>query len=209
MAVASSLCGCGGGGGGGSAIPQSIAPALPRNHAPTIAGRPLLTVLQGTQYGFTPIASDADDDALTFAASGLPAWAKIDATTGRVSGSPAPADVGTSGSVSISVSDGIATVTLPAFAIEVVATATGAASLSWLPPTENDDGTPLTDLAGYKIYWGVSVGDYPNVVEIKEAGLTRYLVEQLTPAKWFFVVTAVNSGGVESEVSNLSIRSVR
>jgi hypothetical protein len=169
----------------------------------------LLTVLQGTQYGFTPVASDADDDALTFTASGLPAWAKLDASTGRVSGSPSPADVGPTSTLSITVSDGIATAALPPFAIEVVATATGAAWLSWLPPTENDDGTPLTDLAGYKIYWGASVGDYPNTVEVKDAGLTRYLVEQLTPAKWFFVVTAVNSSGTESDVSNLSIRSVR
>jgi hypothetical protein len=30
----------------------------------------------------------------------------------------------------------------------------GQATLSWDPPTTNVDGTPLTDLAGYKVYYG-------------------------------------------------------
>ena len=42
------------------------------------------------------------------------------------------------------------------------AVAVGSATLSWTPPTQNMDGTPLTNLAGYRVYWGTSLGDYPN-----------------------------------------------
>ena len=35
---------------------------------------------------------------------------------------------------------------------------TGTATLSWVPPTENTDGTPVTTLTGYHIYYGTSEG---------------------------------------------------
>jgi hypothetical protein len=47
--------------------------------------------------------------------------------------------------------------------------------LSWTPPTENDDGTALTDFDGYKIYWETTPGNYPNSVTIDE-GLTTKVV---------------------------------
>jgi len=35
----------------------------------------------------------------------------------------------------------------------------GSALLSWNAPSTNEDGTPLTDLAGYKIYYGTATGN--------------------------------------------------
>jgi hypothetical protein len=82
-----------------------------------------------------------------------------------------------------------------------VTTAKGAPTLSWTPPTRNDDGTPLK-LTGYRIYWGHSEGHYPFSVTLNNPGLTRYVVEGLKPATWYFVATAL-SGEVESEPSNV------
>jgi hypothetical protein len=97
---------------------------------------------------------------------------------------------------------------LPAFSIAVVATATGSAALTWNPPTQNTDGSALTNLAGYKVYWGPAEGDYTNSVAITNAGLSSFVVDQLTPARWYFALTAVNAVGAESSHSNIASKQV-
>ncbi len=92
-------------------------------------------------------------DTLTFSISGKPAWATFDAATGKLSGAPKAQDVATYSNIVISASDGKVSVNLAMFSISVVATATGAATISWTPPTTYTDGSALT-VAGYRIYWG-------------------------------------------------------
>ncbi len=77
----------------------------------------------------------------------------------------------------------------------------GAVTLSWTAPTLNTDGSPLTDLAGYKIYYGTEPGHYPETIELINPGLTTYVVEYLMPNNYYFVVTAINSKGIESHYS--------
>ena len=82
---------------------------------------------------------------------------------------------------------------LPAFAIAVQALATGSATLSWTPPTQNSDGSPLVDLAGYKIYWGTASGSYTSVVQLGNPGLATYVVDGLASgATYYFAVSAFN-----------------
>jgi hypothetical protein len=81
---------------------------------------------------------------------------------------------------------------IPAFA--------GSATLSWNPPTTNTDGTHLTDLAGFKIYYGTSSGNYTQVVN---AGyVTTYTVNNLNSGTYYFVATAYDTSGNESGYSN-------
>ncbi len=202
------LAGCGDGGSSSSAQSTPPPPSGGGNHAPTISGSPSGTVMQNSTFSFMPTASDADGDTLTFSIDHAPAWASFNTATGLLSGTPSPADVGTTASITISVTDGTATVSLQAFAIQVVATSTGSATLTWTPPTTNTDGSPLTDLAGYRVYWGTSAGNYPNSVLISNPGLTSYVVDQLTPATWFFVTTAVNAQGIESSLSNVGSKTI-
>ena len=84
----------------------------------------------------------------------------------------------------------------------VESTGKGTALVSWTPPTDNTDDSTLTDLAGFKIYYGMFPGDYDNTITINNAGLSSFLVENLHAADWFFVVTAINSSGIESSYSN-------
>ncbi len=77
----------------------------------------------------------------------------------------------------------------------------GSATLSWYPPTENGDGSYLEDLAGYRIYYGRSAKKLDRAITIDNPGLTRYVVENLSPARWHFAMTSVNSRGVESKRS--------
>jgi hypothetical protein len=73
-------------------------------------------------------------------------------------------------------------------------------NLAWESPTTNDDGTLLTDLAGYKIYHGTSPGDYTTVIDV--GMITQYTVKGLEPGFNYFVVTAYNITRNESAYSN-------
>jgi hypothetical protein len=184
-------------------------PALPANAAPTISGAPALSVVQNAAYRFAPQANDADGDVLHFTVANKPIWASFNATTGALTGTPSAADIGSYGGITIRVSDGELSAQLPAFSIVVEATALGSATLSWTPPTQNVDGSPLLDLAGYRVYWGSSSSTYTSSVEIANSGVTAYVVENLSSGTHFFAVTALSSRGTESSFSNEAMKTVR
>lgn len=179
------------------------------NSAPQISGTASGSVKVGESYSFTPTASDPDGDTLTFSISGLPPWANFNASTGQISGTPGAGDVGTSANIYITVSDGQASATLAPFSITVQAISLGSVTLSWTPPTENEDGSALIDLAGYKIYWGTMPGNYPNSVTINNASVSIYIVENLSPGTYEFVATSFNASGVESRFSNTATKVVQ
>jgi putative Ig domain-containing protein len=189
----------------------SIAVSEPANRAPVISGTPPTQVMQGTQYSFTPTASDPDaGDTLTFSIQNKPTWATFSTSTGALQGTPGAGDVGTTTNIVISVRDpDNASAALNAFNIAVQSTATGSALLTWVPPTQNTDGTPLVNLNGYKVYWGTTQGNYPNAVTLDDQpGLASYVVDNLTPGTYFFVVTALNALGVESQFSSPASKTI-
>jgi len=183
-------------------------PPVVQNNPPTISGNPQTAVMMGDGYSFMPTASDPDGDALTFNVTNLPVWASFDAGTGEISGQPSLADVGIFSQVRVSVSDGSDSASLPAFDITVAQAALGSMTLSWTPPLENTDGTALTDLAGYRIYYGETQGQYPNKVVIDAPGIASYVVENLLPKTYYVVATSVNASGVESAYSNVAVKTV-
>lgn len=77
-------------------------------------------------------------------------------------------------------------------------TTTGSTTLDWIPPTRNSDGTALTNLAGYIVYYGTSPTNLNRSVKITNPGLTAYTVTNLASGKWYFAITSVSSSGVES-----------
>lgn len=79
----------------------------------------------------------------------------------------------------------------------------GQATLSWTAPDENTDGTPVTNLAGYRIYYGTVADALDQVIDIPSVGLTTYVVENLTVGTYFFSIRAYNSAGAESALSNI------
>ena len=74
----------------------------------------------------------------------------------------------------------------------------GSATLSWQAPSTRTDGTPLTNLAGFRIRYGTSSGSYPNVIQIPNAGLSSAVVGNLPPATYYFVISAYDTAGAES-----------
>jgi hypothetical protein len=80
---------------------------------------------------------------------------------------------------------------------------TGAATLDWMPPTENTDGSVLTNLAGYTVYYGTSAGNLTQSVKITNPGLTAYTLSNLPTGTWYFAVTSYSSTGIESSRSGV------
>lgn len=209
------VSGCGGGDDGGETAssaeatsPEAGTTTDSGNQAPKISGTAPTAISAGMVYNFTPTASDADGDALTFSIQNKPSWANFTAATGKLTGTPTAGEVGTYSNVAISVSDGKATAVLGTFSVAVNAISDGRVTLSWTAPTENTDGTPLTDLSGYKIHYGTSAGTLDQTVEVSTLGISSYVVENLAPATWYFAVTAVTSSGLESSLSNVANKKI-
>lgn len=213
-ACATALSAClGGGGGSSSATPAAnnvvdtnlAKPRTPNgkrsqatNSVPTISGSPAREGTVAQAYGFTPSASDADGDTLTFLIQNKPDWATFDPATGRLSGTPTEGDVGSYTNITISVTDGVSSAALSPFTLSVVALADGKVTLSWTPPTSNVDGTTLTNLAGYKIYYGQNSASLTTVVQVG-VEITSAVIENLSTGTWYFAMSSYNSSGVESE----------
>ena len=79
-----------------------------------------------------------------------------------------------------------------------VTTVNGVATLDWQPPTENSDGSALTNLAGYTVYYGTSPDNLAQSVKVSNPGLTAYAVTGLSSGTWYFAVTSYSADGVES-----------
>jgi hypothetical protein len=178
------------------------------NRAPTISGTPLLSINVSSTYSFQPSASDADGNPLTFSIQNRPAWASFSTSTGRLSGIPSLTDVATFANIIISVSDGTATASLPAFSLSVLQASTGNATVSWTAPTTNSDGTALTDLASYRILYGRATNTLDQSAQVNNPGLTSYTVENLAQGTWYFAVVAVNTAGTTSDPSNVTSKAI-
>jgi hypothetical protein len=77
-------------------------------------------------------------------------------------------------------------------------TVNGVATLDWMPPTENNDGSALTNLAGYTVYYGTDRNDLSQSVKVSNPGLASYAVTGLSSGTWYFAVTSYSADGVES-----------
>ena len=202
------LSACGGGGNGAATVVPDPPPPPPPpvvNTPPTIGGPPPTTVVQDTPYSFQPTASDADGDTLTFSINLTPVWASFDTATGELTGTPGGVDIGTTSGIIISVADDEDSASLPPFDLTVTAVVLGSALVSWMPPTENTDGSMLNDLDGFKLYYGTSPGSYSQEIDLDNSGLVSFMIENLAPGTYYFAVSAYdiadNEGPRSIEVS--------
>ncbi len=179
------------------------------NRPPTISGSPPTSAREGQVYAFTPSANDADGDTLTFSIANRPVWASFNTSIGALTGTPGIGTVGNYANVTIGVGDGSATVSLPAFAIAVAQASLGSATLSWQAPSTRTDGTPLTNLDGYRIHYGTAVGSYPNLIDIANESLTSAVISNLPPATYYFVISAYDTTGAESAYAGPASKTIQ
>jgi len=80
--------------------------------------------------------------------------------------------------------------------------------VTWSAPTANTNGSALTDLAGYTIYYGTSPTALTHSVQVSNAGATDYVVQGLASGTWYFAVTANTSAGLQSSYSAIVSRTI-
>ena len=109
------------------------------------------------------------------------------------SGSPS----GSSSAASASASTGATSTTSPAN------TTAKSTMLSWSPPTQNSDGSSLSNLAGYTLHYGTSSEDYTGSIEITNPTATSYVLSDSSfpPGKYYFAISAYNAQQVSSSLS--------
>jgi hypothetical protein len=78
----------------------------------------------------------------------------------------------------------------------------GVATVSWMAPTHNSDGSKITDLSGYAIYYGTSSENLNESVQISDPTTTTYTVKKLKPGTtYYFSVVAFTAGGIRGAPS--------
>lgn len=217
LMASAAITACGGGDGdasttspGSTSSPGSASASTPSTSTPStatrpsISGTPVTRVQAGAAYSFTPTVQSAGG-AVSFSISNKPAWASFSTVTGALTGTPGPGDVGTFPNIVITANNAAGSAALPAFSIEVsspaVANKSMSATLLWQPPTENVDGTPVSNLAGYNIYVGPSPDELTTKITVTNPGLTAYTIADLSAGTYYFGISAYTTDGVESEIA--------
>lgn len=98
---------------------------------------------------------------------------------------------------------------LPVLAIVVVLAGLAYAAsvtLSWNAPTTYTDGSPvaLSDIGGYKIYYGHATRTYTSIVSVANpmTAIVTSTLSSLPTGTYYFAVTAYGTDGIESDYSN-------
>jgi hypothetical protein len=71
-------------------------------------------------------------------------------------------------------------------------------TIAWDAPALKDDGTVLTDLAGYRLYYGQRSGDYPYMLEIDDPAATMAVLTLPADGTWYVSAKSYRINGVES-----------
>ena len=214
--VAMAFChGCGGSGATSSkkqpdaSTPAPLStPVVSANQAPTISAETAAYARVGEQFNFQPNATDPDSDKLTFSVQNLPAWARFDSASGLISGTPGSSDVGEYEAITVTVADAAHHTATSLFSITVIGGATGIATLKWETPPAKVDGSPLDDLAGYRIVYGRTAEDLDHSIFIQDPAQTSYEFTSLDSGIWYFAVIAVNANGLEGPASTAAMKSI-
>ncbi len=110
--------------------------------------------------------------------------------------------------ITVTAEDTAGTTTSRSIVINRESSQTGSVALSWIAPTARTDGSPLTNLAGYTVFYGRMSGIYDNQIDINNPGILTYVVENLVSGDWYFALTAYDSQGLESDRSNEVLREI-
>jgi hypothetical protein len=92
--------------------------------------------------------------------------------------------------------------------VSVTAPTTGSATVMWTPPTLNADGTPVTTLSGYTVYYGTTQGSLSQSVTVTGASTSSYTVTGLASGTWYFAVAADAVDGTQSAQSSVGSKTI-
>ena len=78
----------------------------------------------------------------------------------------------------------------------------------WSRPVENTDGSPLTNLSGYVLYYGTGF-PVPYSAIFIDASATSLEIQNLSPGNWYFQIESVNAEGMSSELSPTVFKTIQ
>lgn len=196
---AASIAACSGGGGGGSAYQGGGADQTGLTVTITNPGAPEIDTTDDSMSlsgnarspgGVTSVSWETDRGS-EGSASGTDSWTASDI----------PLELGAN-TITVTATNAAGQTRSDTIVINRESGGTGSVTLSWIPPTERTDGTPLQTLAGYKISYGRMSEVYDYTINLDNPGLASYVVEDLVPGDWYFVMAAYDTEGLESDYSN-------
>lgn len=76
------------------------------------------------------------------------------------------------------------------------------AVLSWTTPTQNTDGTPLTDATGYRIYYGPNAANPESMLEVSDPAAVTLTIDHLGTGTYYFSISTLSATGGEGPKSN-------
>jgi hypothetical protein len=199
FSMACCIAGCSGG-SGAAANADSASSTSPSSNptasnpvtatvSPSIAGEPLAAVAVGSAYSFSPQSSPSGAT-VRFSVTNQPSWTKFDVTTGTLSGTPAESNIGSTGPITIAVSDGVKSAALAPFSITVnpatskllTATNNGAACMAATLPSAD------TLFASKKRVFAHYFASFPLSIDNKSSASdyynTQYLNKEGESSKW-------------------------
>ncbi len=193
--------GCGGGSGDKSEAPNPT-PEPPQNSAPTIS---ITSPENNSNFNvndtltFTATAQDDEDGNIS---NDIIWFSDIHGEIGKGASITASLDAAVH-VITAEVSDSEGLEARSQINIDIFEN-TGFADISWVAPSKNTNDTDLTDLAGFKVYYGQSQDTLNNFVTIENPQALNYRINNLaTQRTYYFAVTAYNSLGTESEPSEI------
>jgi hypothetical protein len=86
--------------------------------------------------------------------------------------------------------------------------ATGSATLTWSAPTLETNGSPITGLAGFNIYYGNSPTSLTRVVAVNSPSASSYQISSLAAGTWYFAIAAYNEQAEESPRSGVVSKTI-
>jgi hypothetical protein len=77
-------------------------------------------------------------------------------------------------------------------------------NLSWTAPSQRENNEPisLSEIAGYKVYYGTEARHYPQSVNIEDSSATGYTFRNLSAGTYHFALTTYDTAGRESQYSS-------
>lgn len=167
-----------------------------------VSGVPPETAVVGEPYEFVPTVANAILPDLQFAYINRPSWSESYRRSGAIMGTPS--EPGVFSDIQIEAWDGVHFGISAPFTITVVAPgsrSSGSVTLRWVRPTENIDGSALTNLAGYLIRYGTSAAALNARVRVESADSTTAEIENLSPGKWYFEVAGITDANLQGRFS--------
>ncbi len=85
----------------------------------------------------------------------------------------------------------------------------GVLTVNWAAPTASSDGTPLSDLAGFRILLGTAAGTYTSSIAVTDPTALSYSITGLATGTYYVVVKAFDTANNESLPSAEASKKVR